>query len=101
MSMSHQTARSSTSATAARPRSQSFQTAINILTFLLKSPNSAFGIVVMALLILTAIFAPLIAGHDPYMQNLDNTLSPPSAAHFFGTDELGRDRFLPPSENSD
>lgn len=93
MSMSHQTARSSTSATAARPRSQSVQTAINILNFLLKSPTSAFGIVVMALLILTAIVAPLIAVHDPYMQNLDNTLSPPSAAHFFGTDELGRDIF--------
>ncbi len=93
MTMSHQTARSSTSATAVRPRSQSVQTAINILNFLLKSPTSAFGIVVMALLILTAIFAPLIAGHDPYMQNLDNTLSPPSAAHFFGTDELGRDIF--------
>ena len=93
MSMSHQTARSSTSATTARPRSQSVQTAINILTFLLKSPTSAFGIVVLALLILTEIFAPLIAGHDPYMQNLDNTLSPPSAAHFFGTDELGRDIF--------
>ena len=93
MSMSHQTARSSTSATTARPRSQSVQTAINILNFLLKSPTSAFGIVVLALLILTAIFAPLIAGHDPCMQNLDNTLSPPSAAHFFGTDELGRDIF--------
>lgn len=93
MSMSHQTARSFTSTTTARPRSQSVQTAINILTFLLKSPTSAFGIAVLALLILTAIFAPLIAGHDPYMQNLENTLSPPSAAHFFGTDELGRDIF--------
>ncbi|MDT0682973.1 ABC transporter permease [Roseicyclus sp. F158] len=63
----------------------------NILRFLLKQPTSAFGLVVLALLVGSAILAPLLATHDPYVQDLTGTLLPPSAAHFFGTDELGRD----------
>jgi len=65
----------------------------NILVYLMRSPTSAFGVIVLGLLILIAAFAPLIATHDPYAQDLVNTLQPPSAAHFFGTDELGRDIF--------
>ena len=65
----------------------------NILVFLLRSPTSAFGLAVLALLILTAIFAPLIATHDPYVQALGNVLKPPGDGHLFGTDELGRDIF--------
>ncbi|SDW66574.1 ABC transporter permease [Roseicitreum antarcticum] len=65
----------------------------NIVRFLLRSPTSAFGLTVLAVLILTAICAPLIATHDPYAQDLTNVLAPPGMAHFFGTDELGRDIF--------
>lgn len=65
----------------------------NILVFLMKSPTSLFGLCVLALLILVAIFAPLIATHDPYAQDLANTLQAPGSTHFFGTDELGRDIF--------
>lgn len=65
----------------------------NILVFLLRSPTSAFGLAVLALLILTAILAPLLATHDPYVQALDNVLKPPGDGHLFGTDELGRDIF--------
>ncbi|NWJ25803.1 ABC transporter permease [Rhizobium sp. RM] len=65
----------------------------NIVRFLLKSPTSAFGLAVLSLLILTAVFAPLIATHDPYAQNLVNTLQAPGNGHLFGTDELGRDIF--------
>ncbi|WP_420793478.1 ABC transporter permease [Roseinatronobacter alkalisoli] len=63
----------------------------NILRFLARTPTSLFGIVVLVLLLLMATFAPLLATHDPYVQNLNNVLQPPSMAHFFGTDELGRD----------
>lgn len=65
----------------------------NIIVFLMKSPTSLFGLCVLALLILVAIFAPLIATHDPYAQDLANTLQAPGNGHMFGTDELGRDIF--------
>jgi peptide/nickel transport system permease protein len=65
----------------------------NILLFLMRAPTSLFGLIVLGLLITLAVFAPLIATHDPYVQDLQNTLQPPSAAHLFGTDELGRDIF--------
>jgi peptide/nickel transport system permease protein len=64
-----------------------------VLRHLAGNPSSAFGLVVISVLVLTAVFAPLIATQDPYAQNLAATLQPPSAAHFFGTDELGRDVF--------
>ncbi|SIQ93262.1 peptide/nickel transport system permease protein [Rhizobium sp. RU35A] len=64
-----------------------------IALFLLRSPTSAFGLLVLALLIVSALFAPLIATHDPYVQNLANTLKAPGNGHLFGTDELGRDIF--------
>ncbi|WP_418789393.1 ABC transporter permease [Salipiger bermudensis] len=72
---------------------QSLIAARNIVAFLTRSPTSLFGLVVLALLILVALFAPLIATHDPYAQDLQATLQPPSGTHFFGTDELGRDIF--------
>ncbi|HMS42772.1 MAG TPA: ABC transporter permease [Pyrinomonadaceae bacterium] len=51
------------------------------------------GIFVVAVLILTAIFAPWIATHDVTAQNLIMRYSAPSAEHWFGTDSLGRDVF--------
>lgn len=65
----------------------------NIFLFLLRSPTSAFGLLVISLLVLTAVFAPWIATHDPYVQDLANTLKAPGNGHLFGTDELGRDIF--------
>lgn len=50
-----------------------------------------FGMVVILLLIVVAIFAPLLAPYDPYELDLGNTLSQPSKAHLLGTDALGRD----------
>ncbi|MFB6363129.1 oligopeptide ABC transporter permease [Paenibacillus elgii] len=48
---------------------------------------------VMGVLILLALFAPVIALHDPAEQDLMSRLKPPSAEHWFGTDDLGRDLF--------
>nr|WP_164876145.1 ABC transporter permease [Falsirhodobacter deserti] len=62
-----------------------------ILRFLMRQPTSAFGLAVIALLVIGAIFAPLLATHNPYAQDLTNTLAPPGNGHWFGTDELGRD----------
>lgn len=60
---------------------------------LVHNPLSVAGLVVVVLLLLIAIFAPLIASHNPLIQDLNNTLQPPSASHWFGTDEYGRDVF--------
>lgn len=51
------------------------------------------GLGVVGLLVVIAIIAPLISPYDPYEQNLLNTIEPPSAEHWFGTDVLGRDFF--------
>jgi peptide/nickel transport system permease protein len=65
-----------------------------VLAALLRNPLACTGLVVVALLILMALFAPLIAwGISPIEQDLAGRLAPPGAAHWFGTDELGRDIF--------
>jgi peptide/nickel transport system permease protein len=50
-----------------------------------------FGLVVILLFIITAIFGPLFAPYSPYTQNLSQALTPPSAQHLLGTDYIGRD----------
>lgn len=50
------------------------------------------GVAFLILLILVAVFAPLIATHDPFALENDMLL-PPSADHWLGTDGLGRDVF--------
>jgi peptide/nickel transport system permease protein len=50
-----------------------------------------FGLAVVAALLLAAAAAPLLATHDPTAQDLGARLQPASAAHWLGTDELGRD----------
>ena len=58
---------------------------------LLGNPLAMIGLVIIVVLVLVAAFAPLLASQDPLAQDLNNALQPPSAAHWFGTDELGRD----------
>jgi ABC-type dipeptide/oligopeptide/nickel transport system permease subunit len=50
-----------------------------------------FGGGTIALLAVMALAAPLVAGHDPFGIDLFNSLQPPSAQHWFGTDIQGRD----------
>ena len=60
---------------------------------LLRNPLTVAGVTVILLLVLVALFAPWIATHDPLAQDLAGALKAPSAAHWFGTDEFGRDIF--------
>ena len=53
--------------------------------------GSAIGLSIVVLLVLAAIFAPLIAPHDPLEQDILDRLKPPSADHWLGTDYFGRD----------
>jgi len=52
---------------------------------------AVFGIVFLVILILVAVFAPFVAGQDPFYQDYSSLKSPPSAEHWLGTDALGRD----------
>ncbi|HGJ63908.1 TPA: ABC transporter permease [bacterium] len=52
---------------------------------------AVFGLVIILLLVLTAIFAPFLAPYDPTVMNMTNTLAHPSREHLLGTDSLGRD----------
>lgn len=60
---------------------------------LMRNPLAVVGSLIILALILTAIFAPWIAPESPVGQDLSNRLMPPSAEHWMGTDELGRDIF--------
>ena len=55
------------------------------------NPLAVFGLAVVVLLAIMAIFAPWVATPDPLSQNLSGALQPPSGEHWFGTDEFGRD----------
>jgi peptide/nickel transport system permease protein len=56
-----------------------------------QNPVAMFGLVGLSLIVLITLVAPWIAPYDPTALNYDHLLEPPSGAHWFGTDDLGRD----------
>ena len=54
---------------------------------------AAGGLAIVLALFLVSALTPLLAPYDPSAIDVDNILASPSAAHLFGTDELGRDVF--------
>src|SRR5579864_9223321 len=56
-------------------------------------PGPVVGLITVAIIVIVAIFAPWIAHYDPLAQNLNAQSLHPAAAHWFGTDKLGRDVF--------
>ena len=64
---------------------------------LLRSPGGMVGLVLVVLVLLVAIFAPVLSPHDPAKQNIVHRLKPPfwveggSLEHPLGTDSVGRD----------
>ena len=63
------------------------------LAELLGRPAGFAGVVIVAIVAVMAIFAPLIATHDPLEVDLARKLLPPGTAHWLGTDSTGRDIF--------
>ena len=63
----------------------------------IRSKTAFWGILFVFIAVGSAIFAPILAPHDPYKQNLRARIKPPvwieggSRQHFLGTDQLGRD----------
>ncbi|WP_052248823.1 ABC transporter permease [Leisingera sp. ANG-Vp] len=58
---------------------------------LMQDPMGMFGLVLAVLLILSAVLAPWIAPYGPNAMDIPSKLQGPSAAHWLGTDQLGRD----------
>ena len=60
---------------------------------LLHRKGAVFGLAVIALLVAVAVLAPLIAPYEPDQQTWSAVRKAPSALHWFGTDDVGRDVF--------
>jgi peptide/nickel transport system permease protein len=60
-------------------------------TTIRRKPLGAVSAAIIAVLVFTAIFADVLAPYDPLFAQPEHRLSPPSQAHPFGTDDIGRD----------
>ena len=58
-----------------------------------RSGTFLVGLLIVLIWVFCAIFGPAVVPYDPYADDLLNALMPPSAEHWFGTDQLGRDVF--------
>jgi peptide/nickel transport system permease protein len=61
-----------------------------MLQDLLRSRSAAFGMALIALVLMVALIGPALAPHDPLKPAPLDRLRGPSETHFFGTDSLGR-----------
>jgi peptide/nickel transport system permease protein len=65
--------------------------AIQVLAKVLRIPQAAFGLIVIAITVLAALFAPWIVPISPEEMDFDNLLTGISAEHLLGSDQMGRD----------
>ena len=72
-------------------RSRRWAQIVNFVRLVFRSPSAKLGGVIVAVIVLSAIFAPILAPYDPYEMDIQNLYSSPTLKHPFGTDSLGRD----------
>jgi len=65
--------------------------ALALLRAVARHRLASVGLVIIATLIIVAVFAPVLAPYSPFQQDLYHVLAPPSRLHLLGTDNLGRD----------
>lgn len=75
------------------PQTASVQPAPRRLPRFVRSPLNVVGLVLLGLFVGAALFASVLAPIDPLKQSLGQRLKPPTAAHWLGTDQLGRDLY--------
>ena len=63
------------------------------LVLFLRNPMGVLGFTLVLIIIISAIFAPLFATHNPFTMDIANRLAGPSFDNFLGTDQLGRDTY--------
>lgn len=68
-------------------------TATTVYRFLRANPLALIGFVIFIIWAILSVAAPQIAPYGPLEQRIADRLQPPSQAHLFGTDQLGRDVF--------
>jgi peptide/nickel transport system permease protein len=71
----------------------SFGRALNVAFTVLSTPIGFIGTLLVAVIVLTAIFAPQLAPYPATAINVKERLADPSLSHWLGTDQLGRDLF--------
>jgi peptide/nickel transport system permease protein len=64
-----------------------------ILRLLMARKTVLLSLIVLLVLVAAALLAPFVSPYDPYKLSIVNRLKPPGAAHWFGTDDFGRDVF--------
>ena len=77
----------------AEPRETGVFARAGVLRRLARDRVAALAGIVLTIIVLAAIFAPLISPYDPYFTDLTKVMRPPDAEHWFGTDNTGRDIF--------
>ena len=82
--------RSAAVATALAPRVRPARRA-GLFWRLARDKVAAGAAIVLGVIVLSALFAPLLSPYDPYFTDLTRSMDPPSADHWFGTDNTGRD----------
>ncbi|MBK9121676.1 MAG: ABC transporter permease [Chloroflexi bacterium] len=60
---------------------------------LIRHRLAVFGAIILAIVMVTAIFGPAIAPYSPETMDFSARFAPPSTKHFLGTDDFGRDTF--------
>lgn len=63
----------------------------NVARFCARKPLGALGGLLICAMVLTAVFADVLATHDPIRTDAEHTLAGPTRLHWLGTDNLGRD----------
>src|SRR5256712_3115631 len=61
--------------------------------FIKRKPLGAIGAGLLGIFVVMAILAPALATHDPDLNDYRARVKPPSAQHWFGTDNFGRDMY--------
>jgi peptide/nickel transport system permease protein len=78
---------------AVRPASGLAATLQHTRYILAENPVTAFAFALLVLIVFAALFGAVLVPHDPLASDTAAALKPPSARHWFGTDQLGRDIF--------
>jgi len=64
---------------------------LNLMRRIVAAPSGVFGLVVAVVLVVVAIFAPVLAPHSYTALDIEHRLEGPSSTYWLGTDNLGRD----------